>query len=372
MDAANLRQPHQIPAPPIQIGVFLSLTGEMQPYGINAQNGLTLAEEEINARGGIQGRHIELVVVDDRGSQRDTLEAVKQLIDRRKLKIVIGGLTSSGMRVTERRMQRKGRCCCSLPPPAPDIPQVGTPYFVRNWQSDTIAAEAAATFARNELKAKKASIIYVNNAYGQGLYKGFRDRFAALQGVIVLERGFPQGDTTTIRTLLTAAIAAQPDVLFVPAYPVEYREVLHQAKNLKLSLPIIATDTFDDPGLIASLKDEAEGVHYVVAAPTQPDYEPAAEFRKKYSARFAEANGSPKQPGLASDTSYDALHLVADAIASHGEDPLAVAQAIRARKDYPGAAGITNFTEMGDVVKPVVVNVVKGGDRSSCKECRHS
>lgn len=346
---------------PLRIGVFLPLTGEMQPYGVNAREGLVLAQEEINQRGGVNGRIIELIVLDDKGEQIETLNVVKQLVSRDGVRLLIGGLTSSGTLDAANYAKDKQVLLFSPAASHPDIPRTGFPYFIRNWQSDTLAAEAAATFAFHDLGAKKAAVLYVNNAYGQGQRNAFMRRFASLGGQITIEKGFAQDDTSVIRTLLTAIKGAAPEVIFVPAYPREYQEILLQASNLKLQVPRIATDTFEDPSLQESVKEYATNLYYVVAASPDQDYAPASDFRAKYQARFKTVQGDPKQPGLVSDTAYDALHLVADAVAEVGLDPASVATAIRSRKGYRGAAGITSFTELGDVDKPVVVKQLRDG-----------
>lgn len=345
----------------VQIGVFLPLTGQMQPYGINAREGLTLALEEVNKRGGIKGRKVELIVLDDKGEQVETLNVVKQLIDRKGVKILIGGLTSSG--TLDAAAYAKERKVLLFSPAAshPDIPSVGHPFFIRNWQSDAIAAEAAAAFAWHDLKARKAAIVYVNNAYGQGQRKAFEKKFAEFGGTIEVDRGFNQEETGTIRNLLSAVKSAGPDIVFAPAYPRDYEEILTQAANLQLELPLIATDTFQDPALMESVKDRANQLYFLVAEGPEENYAPGAAFREKYKSRFNSANGEPKDPGLVSDTAYDALHLIAEEAERVGLDPETLTAAIRARKGYEGAAGVTTFTELGDVVRPVAVKKLEGG-----------
>lgn len=346
----------------LTIGVFLPLTGQMAPYGVNAENGLTLAQEEINASGGIRGRQVQLDIVDDRGEQISTLNAVKLLVEQKGANILIGGLTSSGTLDAAAYAKEKQVLLFSPAASHPDIPKTGDPFFVRNWQSDALAGNAAANFAAESLAARKAAILYVDNAYGQGQRTAFRAEFEKNGGNIVIQRGFPQDDYSTLPSLLAAIKAAEADVVFLPAYPKDYEEILRKAANIKLETPRIATDTFEDPALIAAVGDKAEGLYYVVAGSPGPDYAPRADFVAKYRARFKDASGAPMDPGLVSDTAYDALHLVAIADETAGtDDPSRVRAALLAIHDYRGAAGPTSFTSDGDIIKPIVVKVIRDG-----------
>lgn len=348
-------------ADPIRIGVFLPLTGQMQPYGINAQEGLALALEEVNANGGIGGRPVQIHTADDKGEQVETLNAVKLLVERQGVRFLIGGLTSSGTMDAAAYAKEKEVLLFSPAASHPDIPKTGFPFFFRNWQSDALAGEAAARFTRSELKATRVAIVYVSNAYGHGQRDAFAKEFEALGGKVTIQKGFEQNDLSVIRSLLTAVKSDAPDAVFMPAYPKEYQEILLQAANLDLRVPKIATDTFDDRTLIEGAKDAAEGVYYTVAAAADPEYRKARDFGEKYRRRFKTSAGQPKDPGLVSDTAYDALHLVVNAIKAVGPHPAKVADALRSQAAYEGASGITTFTETGDIVKPIVVMLVKGG-----------
>src|SRR5262245_55009449 len=85
------------PAGAVRIGVINSLTGPYTAYSEPVRDGLQLALDEINAKGGIRGRKIELVVEDDGGSADAAVKAFEKLVNEAKVSLVIGPITAAGV-----------------------------------------------------------------------------------------------------------------------------------------------------------------------------------------------------------------------------------------------------------------------------------
>jgi branched-chain amino acid transport system substrate-binding protein len=331
-----------------RIGVVLPFTGSMAEYGGNAREGLTLANEEITAANGGRER-FQLLYQDTKDAPQETVNAVRRLIDVDSVHFIIGGLTSSGVLAAAPYAQSHGVLFFSPAASAPGIPEIGNLVF-RNWPGDDLTATQFGDAAYNRLGLRRVAILHVSNDYGNTNAHAFTAAFRKAGGEIPLTRAFAQG-ATDYRTLITEIAALQPlDKVFLIAYPDEFRG-LFQAISTS-SLPpgkVLASDAFYSPELLVQLGAAAEGTIVAVAAKPGADYQPRQRFINAYGARFRAADGTPKEPGLAADNAYDALHLFAAAIDSTNGTPQAVSAWLLQRRNYPGAVGPTTFTPTGDV-----------------------
>jgi branched-chain amino acid transport system substrate-binding protein len=341
------------------IGVVLSLSGSMAEYGQNGKEGLTLAMEQLRARKDI--KPFELLYQDAKDAPQDTVNAVRRLIDVDKAKFIIGGLTSSGVLAAAPYAQQHGVLFFSPAASAPGIPEIGDLVF-RNWPSDDAVARQYGAAVRKR-GVQSVAILHVSNDYGKTNSEAFSAAFTAGGGHVLLKKAFPQG-TTDFKTLITQ-VAALKNVqkVFVIAYPDEYRAFFQQIALAKLdSHNILTSDTFYSPQTLSDFAPLAEGVICAVAAKPGANYQPRKKFVAAYRARFKKKDGTPKDPGLVSDTAYDALYLVATGISKTDGSPKAVSDwLLHHVKDYTGAAGVTNFTNTGDVKGSLALYQVKSG-----------
>jgi branched-chain amino acid transport system substrate-binding protein len=135
-------------------------------------------------------------------------------------------------------------------------------------------------------------------------------------------------------------------------YPEDASRLLQQATELGISLPILATATFEDPKLL-----KVCGAHSIVfASPVPPDNsQPArAQFLAAYKTQYGE------DAGVLSDTGYDAAMILIKAYANVGKQgPDAIAGYIKSLKQYPGISGAMTFDAAGDVRKPYRLRTVR-------------
>jgi branched-chain amino acid transport system substrate-binding protein len=235
----------------------------------------------------------------------------------------------------------------------PDISHAGE-YIFRNFPSDALEGKVDADYAYQQLNWKQVAILYIKNAYGEGVYRVFKETFEKLGGTVVLEDSFDQG-AIDFRGQLTKVKNTNVDGIFLPGYPDEMAKLLKQAQELGITKPFLSTQAFDDPQVLKIAGDAAEGVIFSTPEPPS-DAEPVvANFRKNYRKKFG------KDVGLMSDTGYDALKIIALAIERGGYNAQAIKTQLESLKDYPGAAGLTTFDQYGDVPRPVMFKVVKNG-----------
>lgn len=336
---------------PLQVGVVLPLSGSMAEYGENGRKGLLLAKDELAS----QGVAVELLIQDTKEAPEDTVTAVRRLIDVDGVKFIIGGLTSSGTLAAAPYAQQKGVLFFSPAASAPGIPEIGDLIF-RNWQSDSALAEKYGAFAASNLGLRKIAIISISNDYGKTNSETFEKSFSKAGGQVRFRKSFPQG-TTNFRDVVTALRGVTGlDSAFLVGYPDEYRALFGEMKRQGVKdIKVLVSDTFYSPSMPKDIGDASEGV--ICAAASKPDdsYQARRQFIEAYKLRFK------KDPGLVSDTAYDALKLVAQGVRETDGTPKSISKWLLARKNYPGAAGPTTFTPSGDFEGGMTVYRVEKG-----------
>lgn len=344
----------------VKIGVVLPLSGSMAEYGLNGKEGLTLALEELSKSEG--SKRLSLIYQDTKEAPQDTVSAVRRLIDVDNVQFIIGGLTSSGVLAAAPYAQQRGVLFFTPAASAPGIPEIGDLVF-RNWPADDAMSKKYGEAAAKILGVHSVAILSVSNDYGNTNANGFASSFEAAGGRVLLRRSFSQG-TTDFKTFVAQAAALKGlDHLLIIGYPDEYRAFFQEITKTDIKPSIVLTsDTFYSPGLVGELGKSAEGVICAVAAKPSDDYKQRSNFINSYRARFRGVDGKPKSPGLVSDTAYDALRLISSGINNTDGSAKSVAKYLLEKvKNYPGAAGITTFTEVGDVVGEPALYQVKEG-----------
>ena len=161
----------------IKIGYFGDLTGPTFNFGQSAINGVLMAASEINQDGGINGRQIDVVIEDDKGSPEEAARLTAKLIDQDKVVAIIAGGTSGNSRAAAPKAQASHIPFISPSSTDPAVTQAGN-YIFRACFVDSFQGEVMARFAVNTLKAQKAAILYdFNSPYGRGLTRVFRAQF---------------------------------------------------------------------------------------------------------------------------------------------------------------------------------------------------
>lgn len=335
-----------------QIGAVLPLTGSAAVWGQNAKMGMDLALKEINEKG-IKGKKLVVLYEDSQSDAKTATSALQKLISSNHVQVVIGDIASSSVLAMAPIAEANKVVLLSPGASNPDISNAGD-FIFRNWQSDALEGEVDARYAFSTLKWKRVACLFVSNAYGTGLTKVFAQTFKKLGGEIVREESFLQ-DATDIRAQIASVAATKPDGIFMPGYPPEMAKALKQMKELGVSIPILSVQAFDDPEIVKLAGSAAEGVVFSVPKPPDTKDPVVASFRSKYSQTYG------KEPGVTSDTGYDALRIVASALESGASTGPEIQKIMANLKDFPGAAGPTTFDSHGDVVRDFVFRAILNG-----------
>jgi branched-chain amino acid transport system substrate-binding protein len=336
----------------IKIGVAGPMTGGQAKNGEDLMDGTTMAVEEINAKGGVLGRKIEIVTRDDMADAKNAPAAAQQLVGEHVVGVI--GHFNSGSTIPASEIYHKNGIVTITP--------ASTNEFVTDRKYDDVfrvcgrddqQSAKAAEFVVNELKAKRVAILDDQTAYGKGLADGF-ERNVKGKTTIALREHFDTKERN-FRPDLNKLKEANVDLWYFGGIYEQAAPMLMQAKQLGIAAPMMSGD-----GVHGYVKEFLEvcGKDADGTFTTFPATNPA--FVETYKKRFA-----GKEPGPYAIFSYTATKVLAEAIAKAGstEGPK-VAQAIHAGK-FDTPIGMIEFDEKGDVKDRAegkyVVWVVKDG-----------
>jgi len=334
----------------IKIGYFGDLSGPTFNFGRSAINGVLLAAAEINQLGGINGRQIDVVIDDDKGSPEEAARLTAKLIDQDKVVAIIGGGTSGNNRAAAPKAFASHIPLIAPSSTDPAVTQAGD-YIFRACFVDSFQGEVMAAFATNTLKAKKAAILFdFNSPYGRGLTEFFELSFAKLGGQIVNKQSYTQGDAD-FKGQLSSIKAAEPDVIYIPGYYGDVAVIAKQARALGLIQPLLGGDGWDAPELWQlggdALNNSYITTHYSVDNPSPTIQSFVHEYKQRYGNLVPDAHAA---------LAYDATRLLFDAIKRAGTtDGASVRDALAQTRNFAGVTGVINMDADRNAVKPAVV-----------------
>lgn len=338
----------------IKIGGWLPMTGAVAAYGQDANDGIAIAME---MKPTVLGKKVEFTVADTKSDKIEAANAMSRLIEKDKVIAVIGEMIS-GDTMAGGPIADKAKIPVVSPTATNPLVTQGKKYVFRVCFIDPVQGDVAAKYAFNTLKAKKAALIVDKSQdYCVGLAKFFKDAFIKLGGKIVTETYCVTEDKDFSAQLSTIK-PTNPDVIYAPNYYSPVALFTKQARELGLKAPVLSGDGAQADELIQIGGKEVEGVTFtghfnVKAAKTALAKDFIARFAKKYP---------NKEPNAFHALGADAYFVLLDAItrakSTKGE---AIRAALATTKNFQAISGKLSIGEDGNAVKPMVINVVKGG-----------
>ena len=342
------------------IGFFAPITGPAAADGASAKNAVELGLKEVNDAGGIKGKKINLIIYDDRLNPQEAVAIANKLIERDKVVGVVSGSYSSPTRVTAPIFQKAGIPMVAGYAVHPDVtwdPKEKKPndFCFRNGFLGEIEGAAAAEFAVKNLKAKKISLIFMDNDFGRAISSGFAEKAEKLGATVLTKQMYKFPGEKDFRPYLTRIKEGNPDVIFAAGYYNEAASIARQAKELGVTSQILGEEGFDSPKFLEIAGPAAEGV-IIATNLDRDDPRPLVQnFLKNYRKAYNE------DADMVGASSYDAFMILVNAIRKAGTDPKRIQKTLLETRDYNGLTGKISRFVQGEVVKPVQIQVVKGG-----------
>ena len=344
----------------IKIGFFAPITGPAAVDGTSAKNAVEIGLKEVNDAGGIKGKKAELIIYDDRLKAEEAVAIANKLIEKDKVVGVVSGSYSGPTRVTAPIFQKAGMPMVAGYAVHPDVtwdPKAKKPndFIFRNGFLGEVEGAAAAEYAVKNLKAKKMSLIFMDNDFGRAISAGFASHAEKLGAAILTKQMYKFPGEKDFRPFLTRIKEGNPDLIFAAGYYNEAAAIVRQAKELEIKGILMGEEGFDSPKFLEIAGPAAEGV--IIA--TNLDRDDPRPLVQNFLKSYRQAYGHDAD--MVGASSYDAFKILVAAIEKAGTDPQAIQKALLDTKDYNGLTGkITRFVQ-GEVIKPVQIQVVKEG-----------
>jgi branched-chain amino acid transport system substrate-binding protein len=337
---------------PVKVGVVFSQTGGAAVYGATQRNGVQLAADELNERGGVT---YELVIEDDASDPAQGITAFEKLINQDQVSIIIGPTLSNTAFSTDPIAQDAGVPVLGVSNTAAGITEIGE-YIWRNSLTEQQVIPQTIEAAAESFGLEQVGVLYGDDdSFTVSGYETFVDALED-QGIeIVTTQTFAKGDTD-FAPQLTAARNAGPDALIVSALAEEAALILQQARDLGLDVPVVGGNGFNSPAVIEQAGEAAEGV-VVGAAWNSASEEPATA---DFIAAYEEAYGSA--PDQFAAQAHAGMHLVAMAVERGcSAEPDSIRDGFGELEGVETVLGDFSFNEDRDADHPAVVQIVEGG-----------
>jgi len=340
----------------IVIGVVAPLTGEAATFGKSTQQGAQLAADEWNAKGGLLGAKIRLVVSDDKGDPTEAAAAFTREIEQDKVVAIVGTVMSKCSLAGAPICQAHKIPMISPTSTNPRVTEVGD-YIFRACFIDPFQGTVGAKFAYDNLGVRKAACIFdVGNDYTKGLSEYFRDKFKELGGEIVGFEAHPTG-TTDFNAQLTKIISAGPELIYISDYYNDAGLIMKQARALGFKGYFLGGDGWDSPDLVKIGGDAVEGGFFTNHFSKDDPRPEVQNLVKAYTAKFGEP------PDALAALAYDAANLMFDAIQRAGStDGTAIRDALKTT-NFKAVSGQITFDQNRNPVKAAVIIEMKNGQQ---------
>lgn len=345
----------------IQVGVVLSLTGDVAAYGERSRKGIMLALDEINSSDGVNGRPVDLILEDAKSSPKDGVGAIQKLIQVNHVPVIVGDVLSSTTLAMAPIAERNKVVLFAPGASNPSLSKAGD-YVFRNWASDDFDGKAMAAYMRKRSGISTIAVLAQRTDYTLGLAEAFEKEFTSLGGRILTKEFF---DTASVdlRSQLTKVRNTRAKTLFFSGESRQTGTALRQAVELGLRLRWFTNLTVDTPECTAIAGEAREGVIFSTPAFDISSSKPEVQqfvrgFRKKYN----------EDPEATAGHAYDAMKIVAHVMKTSGTSAEAIQKGLYALRSFPGVTGLTTFDENGDVIKDVFIKTITAGSPKLLEE----
>lgn len=340
----------------IKIGANLELSGNVASYGSSIRDGVDLAVAEINAAGGVNGKQIELITVDNKSENAEATTAAIRLAEQEKVVAMIGPATSGNSVATVQIANNNKIPMVTASGTAPNVTENAdgsiNEYAFRTCFIDPFQGTVAANFATNELGTKNVAIFADNSSdYAKGLAASFKETIEANGGTVIAEAAYVAKDVD-FKSTLTTLKGKNPDFIFIPGYYEEVGLIVKQARELGITAPLMGADGWDSPTLVDLAGADALNNTFITNHYSSGDPDAKIqEFVKAFEAKHKAA------PNAFHALGYDTVHYLADAISRVEGDITgeAIKDQLAATKDLSLITGTFSVDEKHNPVKSATV-----------------
>lgn len=327
----------------ITVGAILSLSGAVADLGKMGKDGIDLAVNQINAKGGVNGHPIKVIVKDDQASPDKAVTAAQQLLTQDHVQAIIGATTGSSS-VAIKPLFEKAKIPMVTPVATAALTNPKSDYVFRAMINDNEAVDSALSLIAKKWPNQNVGIIHDDSALAVGSTAAYKANAAKYNVKIVDVEQFAAADTD-MTTPLTKLKAFNPSVIIDIGYSPSAFTLLRNAKQLGMSSAFVGSTGMPR----AATLDVSGGASEGIIVPTLIDPTDVLPGQKSYVDAFDKAypNRTPdKDPTLWDVISYDSVELIAKAVENAGGGITAadIYSGLQKIDKYEGVSGTYSFT----------------------------
>ena len=341
---------------PITIGLVCPVTGNLAEFGKTFQIAAEIALEEINGNGGINGRELQIEVVDSKSDPKESTEAARKMVSNEKVVAVIGDYSSSACMAAapvyeEGKLVQFSPTCNHA-----DFAATGPYQFGIMGVTTDVAPYIIRTIVDEYLSADSVAIFYGNNETGTIVVETARQTCEELGITVTAEEPYNIGEQDFTATL-SKLRQTNPDVLVTSGNAEDYVKISKQAHQMGWDIPIVGQGIYSNQTITLGGED-VEGALTTTPFMVQEDRPDQVAFAEEYEKR-AEVAAT-----VHAFNCYDAFQIMAQALTACGDNITreTVQQQLASIESYDGISGHLEFTENGDVHREYATIVVENGE----------
>ncbi|MCH4871613.1 branched-chain amino acid ABC transporter substrate-binding protein [Pseudomonas sp. TMW22091] len=331
---------HSFAADTIKIGIAGPKTGPVTQYGDMQFMGANQAIEDINAKGGVNGKMLEAKEYDDACDPKQAVAVANKVVND-GVKFVVGHLCSSSTQPASDIYEDEGVIMITPAATSPEITSRGYKLVFRTIGLDSAQGPAAGNYIADHVKPKVVAVVHDKQQYGEGIATAVKQTLESKGVKVAVFEGINAGDKD-FASLIAKLKQADVDFVYYGGYHPELGLILRQAQEKGLKAKFMGPEGVGNDSISQIAQGASEGL--LVTLPKAFDTDPANAALVK---AFKDKKQDPTGPFVF--PSYSAVDVIVGGIkAANSEDPAKVAEAIHAGT-FKTPTGDLSFDDKGDL-----------------------
>ncbi len=344
-----------------KIGVITSLTGAAAAFGQAHKNGYTVAVEDLNAKGGVMGKKIELVYYDDQSRPDQAVQGVNKLVDQDHVPIILGAYSSENTRAIVPAITQKQVPLVMPTATADNVMTTGSQWAFRVCAGSGAYATTTIDFLKAMNAPKTVAVVYENTNFGQANGQAMEKESKA-NGFQVVDMEAYQASSPDYKAMLQRVKAKNPAVIYFASYLLDATTLMRQSAEVSLNPQYYTSAGTGFAAAEFPTKDKGAGP-YAEYTFSVSQWLPTAQWKgsKDFDEKFKKLTGS--HPAYHAMEAYATLLVAAAAInKANSAQPAAIRDSLKTI-DLPDTPfGPIKFDEHGQNHHPVLITQILGGE----------
>jgi branched-chain amino acid transport system substrate-binding protein len=345
----------------VKIGVITSLTGNQAAFGQAHKAGYQIALDEINAKGGIGGKQLELDTYDDQSKPDQAVQGVSKLVDQDHVKLILGSYSSESTRAIVPVVTQKQIPLIMPTAVADNVVETGSQWAFRICAGSGAYATATLDFLKNNGDPKTLAIVYENTNFGQANNKSMTAA-AQAAGLNLVDSEAYQATSPDYKALLQRVKSKNPEVIYFASYLLDAGTLMRQSEQLNLN-PKYYTSAGTGFAAAEFPSPEKGAGKYAEYTFSVSQWLPSAKWKgsQDFDEKYTRLMGT--HPAYHGMEAYAALLVATEAMKAAGAEatPTAIRDAIRNLNIADTPFGPIRFDAKGQNAHPVLVTQIQNG-----------